>query len=291
MEPDSVELGQLVQEQHAVVGEGDLARPGDVAAADQGHAGGGVVRGPEGPRAPEVRVEPARADRLDRGRLHGLVLGHRREDPRQAGGQHGLAGAWGPYEKEVMVSGRGDLERPLRVELTQDVGEVAPGGRPLGARRAPGRRQSRRAVQVGAHLQDVTGPVDDGALGQAGLGRVGPGDQEAVPGAAGLQRGRKHAPHGPQLTREGELSDELTPGQGCGGDLSGCSEDAERDGQVEPSALLGAVLALPDRRLGQADDGEAGQPVGEVHLHGHRGCFHADLGARPDDGEAHGVPP
>ena len=52
-----------------------------------------------------------------------------------------------------------------------------------------------------------------------------------------------------------------------------------------------AVLALPDRRLGQADDGEARQSVGEVHLHGHRGCVHTDLGARPDDGEAHGVPP
>ena len=170
---------------------------------------------------------------------------------------------------------------------------------------------------MGAHLEDVTGSVDDGTLDQAGLGRVGPGDHEAVPGAPGLQRGGEHAPHGPQLTREGEFSDELAPGQGRGGDLARGGQDAERDGQVEPSALLGevgggeidgdapqwilvlgieqraahAVLALPDRRLGQADDGEARQSVGEVHLHGHRGCVHTDLGARPDDGEAHGVPP
>jgi hypothetical protein len=41
------ELGQLVEEQHAPVGQGDLAGPGDLAPADQGGDRDGVVGGAE----------------------------------------------------------------------------------------------------------------------------------------------------------------------------------------------------------------------------------------------------
>ena len=44
------ELGQLVQEEHAAVGQGDLAGVGVVAAADQPGKGDGVMRGAERPR-------------------------------------------------------------------------------------------------------------------------------------------------------------------------------------------------------------------------------------------------
>ena len=43
----SFELGQLVQEEHAVVGERDLAGPGDRAAAGEPRVGDGVVRNPK----------------------------------------------------------------------------------------------------------------------------------------------------------------------------------------------------------------------------------------------------
>ena len=45
--------GQFVQEEHAVVGQAHLPRPGVGAAADEPGVGDGVVRGPEGPLAQE----------------------------------------------------------------------------------------------------------------------------------------------------------------------------------------------------------------------------------------------
>jgi hypothetical protein len=53
-----VELGQLVEKQHAVVGKRNFAGSRKVPAADQGNAGGTVVRRTERPLAPAQRVEP-----------------------------------------------------------------------------------------------------------------------------------------------------------------------------------------------------------------------------------------
>ena len=83
----------------------------------------------------------------------------------------------------------------------------------------------------------------------------------------------------------------------AGADLTGGTQDTQRDGQVEASALLGqvrrgqidgdapewkleasveqgaahAVLALPHRHLRQPDDRQGRQPARQVDLHGHQG--------------------
>ena len=50
-----VEFRQLVEEQHAVVGEADLAGPWHAAAADQGRVGDGVMRRAERPVRHQAR--------------------------------------------------------------------------------------------------------------------------------------------------------------------------------------------------------------------------------------------
>ncbi|MEY4487816.1 MAG: hypothetical protein RIQ79_324 [Verrucomicrobiota bacterium] len=50
------ELGQLVEEQHAVVGQGNLAGAGDGAAADETDIGDSVVGGAHGAASEVVRV-------------------------------------------------------------------------------------------------------------------------------------------------------------------------------------------------------------------------------------------
>lgn len=47
-EDGALELGQLVEEEHSVVGQGDLARSGVGVAAEQSCIAGGMVRGTEG---------------------------------------------------------------------------------------------------------------------------------------------------------------------------------------------------------------------------------------------------
>ena len=50
LEHVALELRQLIEEEHAVVRQAHLARPGDLAAADQARVGDGVVRRAERPR-------------------------------------------------------------------------------------------------------------------------------------------------------------------------------------------------------------------------------------------------
>src|SRR5450759_5706207 len=60
----ALELRQLVQEQHAMMGERNLAGTRIAAAADQGHAGSGVVRRAKRPATELLDAKPARTQRL-----------------------------------------------------------------------------------------------------------------------------------------------------------------------------------------------------------------------------------
>ena len=59
-----LEFRQLIQEKHAVVGQADFARPGDLPAADQSGVGDRVVRGPEGPAGDQGPVARHQAQTL-----------------------------------------------------------------------------------------------------------------------------------------------------------------------------------------------------------------------------------
>src|SRR3989338_2450729 len=50
----AVEFRQFIQEQHAVMGQGNLAGGGMTAAADQRNGGGGMMRRPDRPAFPDL---------------------------------------------------------------------------------------------------------------------------------------------------------------------------------------------------------------------------------------------
>src|SRR5262249_4659902 len=113
----TAELGKLVEEEDAVVGERDFARPDGTAAAEEGRVRERAVRRPDRPCADEwVAVEQAR-DAVDGGHLDRLVDGEGREDGGQATREHGLARAGGPDQQQVVAPGGGHLERALGVLL------------------------------------------------------------------------------------------------------------------------------------------------------------------------------
>jgi hypothetical protein len=61
---------------------------------------------------------------VDGGDLHRVPVVEVRQEAREPGGEHGLAGAGWADEEEVMPSGRGDLERVPGGALADDVGQV-----------------------------------------------------------------------------------------------------------------------------------------------------------------------
>ena len=83
-----LELGQLVEEQHAVMGERDLARPGVEAAADQRRHRGRVVR-----RAERPAVRRARRSRAGRRPTGSSTLRAARAAPAAAGSRAAAAPA------------------------------------------------------------------------------------------------------------------------------------------------------------------------------------------------------
>jgi hypothetical protein len=98
------ELGQLVHEEHAVMGEADLAGVGHPAADETGLRGG-VMRAPERAHGEQAMLgrEQAR-DTPDGGGLDGFVQRQRRQDGGDAAGEHGLAGAGWPDHQDDRTS-------------------------------------------------------------------------------------------------------------------------------------------------------------------------------------------
>ena len=194
---DPRELRQLVEEEHAAVGERDLARHRPRPAAHEPLRRDRVVRGAE--RA--LGGEPPASDAgraVDLGDLERLLEAGRRQDSGQPPGEHGLARAGRPDHQQVVAAGGGDLERALGVLLPAHVGQVrarrAPPrpDRPTAGRAGSGdqrpcsRSASRARRRDGAHLD----PLD-----QRRLGRVRVRNEQApVSGPPGAERGGERAP-------------------------------------------------------------------------------------------------
>ena len=100
-------LRQLVEKEDAPVGERNLAGLHAEAAADQGRHGGRMMRRAIGPAAGNARaVELARKRGDHRGFEH-FAGAEGRENARQAGGEHGLAGAGRAHHQHVVAAGGG----------------------------------------------------------------------------------------------------------------------------------------------------------------------------------------
>ena len=138
-----LELGQLVEEQHAEMREADLARPDAQAAADQRRHRRAVVRRAERPAAADLAAAELARDRRDHRHFERLGRLQRRQDARQAGGEQRLARARRPAHQQIVPAGRGDLERALGDFLPLDLGEVGTAVGRLGF----GRRRRRDAAR------------------------------------------------------------------------------------------------------------------------------------------------
>ena len=291
-----LELRQLIEEQHAVVGQGDLPRVGRSTAAGQGHGGHRVVGRAEGAVGQQGMAAVGQAGGgVDLRGLQRLLPGHVRQDGGQAAGQHGLARAGAADEQQVVAAGGGDLQGPAAIFLAHDVPQVRQALRLLPRLPGFGGRQGFLAPEMGHQLHHVLRAVDRQAVGQGGLGGVLFGDVEGFDaGAHGGQGHGEHAPHGAQRPRQRQLAQKgcvrrrrvqgLRSGQdtqengqivdrallflGGGGQVHGDAADGELRPAVfhrRPHPLPG----LPHGGVGQAHHVEGRQAAGKKALHGH----------------------
>ena len=130
-------------------------------------------------------------------------------------------------------------------------------------------------------------------------------------------RQRQRAAHRPQLAGQTQLAGKFIALQRRRVDLSVGGQDAQRDRQVEAprilrqlgrrqvdgDALVGregqaalqqrrahALTRFLDLRVGQANEREAGQAVGQMHFHLHRWRGHAIQSAAHHHGQSHVTP-
>ena len=131
------ELRRLVQEQHPAVGETDAAGP-DLRRPAADH---------RGQRRRMMRIDERRpgdqrgvvvqhpGHRMHRRHLERLLVVQRRQHPRQPRRQHRLSGPGRADHRQVMTTGRRELQRQPRLRLTQHVRQIrtrpdpAPAGR------------------------------------------------------------------------------------------------------------------------------------------------------------------
>ena len=118
------ELGQLIEEQHAVMAQRNLTRPRPQTAADQRGHGSGMMRGTKRPAVGQRAAFNFPCDGSDHRHFQELGWRQRRQDRRQSRCQHRLAGAGRADHQQVVSTGGGDFERALGALLTLDVGEI-----------------------------------------------------------------------------------------------------------------------------------------------------------------------
>src|SRR5262249_17875772 len=119
------ELGELIEEEDAMVGEGELSRAPEWASADEPRVRHGVMGRSErslGQQRSRATEEPV--DGVDLARLRALVEGHQREEAGGRSGEHRLAASRRAAEEDVVSAGGGELERHLDVVLAAHLGHV-----------------------------------------------------------------------------------------------------------------------------------------------------------------------
>ena len=259
-----------------------------------------MVRAAERPcrdQAPALGQLPG--DGIDLGGLHGFLPGERRQDARQALGQHGFAGTRGTHQQHVVAPGRSDDHGPAGQCLPHHVGKIrhlCPG---LGGVKGNGCRSGQRpdAAQGVHHLPGGVGRVDGHAVG-TGLGSLGGVFGGHIQGAdAVFGGGQRHGQHAGyraqgavqrQFTQKGGVLRhilQLAAGREHGQQQRQIVHRAglahigggqvDRDAPVrelEAQVLDGgthAVRTFPHGGIRQAYDGKGGQPARNVGLHGH----------------------
>ena len=139
------ELRQLVEEEHAVVGEADLAGPDAQTAADQCRHRGRMMRRAERPAIAERAAGQFTGDRLDHRDIEQFARIERRQDRGQPRREHRFAGAGRADHQQIVAAGRRDFEGAARDLLAADLAQVGQaGGIGAASRQRPRRRAGSR---------------------------------------------------------------------------------------------------------------------------------------------------
>ena len=253
-----------------------------------------------GPALPVLDSKPHAAQGLNCGRFERFVIPHLRQQAGEACGEHRLARTWRPHHEHAMATRSRHFQGPLDVCLPFHFVEVRIVRRG-GAGRSNGALQLPVTRQVGTHLKQRFCGQNTGIADEARLAGTFTRKHK---GAAGFCRPQCHAQcaaHRTQLPRKRQLPGKFIAAQAIRRYLSRGCEDAKCDRQVETSAFLGqfrrrkvdrhptrgkfetavcqggthAVTAFPHFRIGQPDDGEGGQSVGEMDFDRDRRSVHA----------------
>ena len=173
LERGARELGQLVEEEDAVMGEARLSRHRDRAAADQAGGGDQVMRRAEGPLGRSARRRGAARPRCG-------CASPRPPRPATSGGRiEGrrrasivLPTPGGPESSRLCAAGGGDGQRLDDVGVAADVGEVEVArGEREHVLVAVGRRRALAAAEDLGHLREAAGPEHVQPIDERGLER------------------------------------------------------------------------------------------------------------------------
>ena len=262
-----------------------------------------MVRRARGPLAPVRQLEGA-AQAGDGRALQRLVFVHGRQQAGKALRQHRLASARWADQQGGMGASCCNFKSAAGGRLAFHVGHVGVGrgGAVRGRTHARpafglGRLSSGGGQKLRHHVQQVPRTEHRHARHQGGFfGAAGRQHQLRV-FARAVQRGahRQGAAHRPQLARQRQFAREFPARQPRAVNLPAGRQNAQCDGQVEPARILGQIggrqvdgdalvvrerqAAVEQRRahafarlfhlhIGQADQGEAGQAVGQMHFNG-----------------------
>ena len=246
VERDRRELAELVEEQDAAVGEGDLPGTGpDGAAADERGRARGVVRGAERAGDGEAIGRPATGDGGDAGDLDGFVGVERGQDRGESAGEHRLAAAGRTGEEQVVGAGGRDLEREpgggeastsARSTGSASVGSsVSAGLAPAGS----GSGQGSSRLETGAQGREVRGAAHVETGDERGLEVVLRRDDHRPDAAAGERVGQdERAGHGPDGAVEAELAEHAHAVEAPRGELVLTEGEGQGDRELEAGAGL-----------------------------------------------------
>ena len=295
LEGVATELAELVEEEDAAMGQGRLARPRRIAAADQTRRADRVMGSAERPPA-QATVEPAAGARDPRD-LERLDRRQRRQDRGQAGRRQRLPGPRRPDDQQAVPAGSGDLQRVAEVALPSQVGEVGSAeGRAHPQRQRRGSLGDRLTARELGELAEALDRDHLDAVDQRRLGAVGGGDDDQVlAGLAGGLGHRQRAMDRADRAVEGELADHRHPSLLRPADLAGGGQERRRHRQVEAGPGLADAGGCevgddpPQRELEPAVRDRrphtlAGLPHGGVRQPHHGECGQAapDVDLDPD---------
>jgi nitroreductase len=306
LESRPLELAELVQEKDASVSEARLARTRPRAATHDRSGGSRVVRRAKGravEQGPACREQAG--DRVDPRDLERFLERQRRQDPRQAPGQHRLARPGRASEEEVVPPGSRELERPAGALLTADVREIRVASVRAWLHGFDYRRRE-CATEIRAGFRQMTHRDGFDPCEHSLCGGIRGADQPRHPGALRRLRRDERTRDRPHAAVQGKLSERRVLCESFGRNLARRSQHGERDREVEPRPLLAqarrreihrypskrplelgardaasnALLRLLASLVGQTDDGESRNTPLQVGFHLDRAGLQTDESMR-----------